>query len=53
MKWQRDGKIAHILRIRAQKAGIPIHKRAGRKGTNMFDAVLGGSSYRIIKFSSN
>ena len=47
MKWQRDGKIAHIPR----KAGIPIHNRAGRKGTNMFDAVLGGSSYKIIKFS--
>ena len=47
MKWQRDGKIAHIPR----KAGIPIHNRAGRKGTKIIDAFFGGGSYKIIKFS--
>ena len=32
------------------KAGIPIHNRAGRKGTNMFDAVLGDFHIKLSNF---
>ena len=52
MKWQKYGKIAHIPRIRAQKQVFQStdHNRAGRKGTNMFDAVLGDFHIKLSNF---